>query len=307
MPLIGRKLVIDSVTVTNDTSDPVGVELSAQDNRLLRPLGMGLESRVRSHLLDDVERPFSVYMESSYVNTIERTLGMPRDSNANLFTFKTSAGKFQVSSSSANDTAAGTGMRTIVINGLHWDGASATDISETITLNGQTPVSFTSALWWRVNKMYVVTSGTTGYNEGDIYISDDGAATTNGIPDVGVDVRNAMIAGFSSSTAGIYSVKTGFRFNYTRGNSYTTATSANPLVIRETGWWDWNGTYTNLSFYQVGYLGSTGNVSYNFDGAAPYFEHSDLDLRVYTESGVIEKGAVLYYEVMLTPNAQFTS
>ena len=210
----------------------------------------------------------------------------------------------QVSSSSVEDGVSGTGALTITVAGLTKIGGVWADISEVFTMNGQTAVTSSSTDWWRINKVFVVTTGSFDKNVGDIYFSDGGQSLTGGIPDAGV--RNAVLAEFGASTAGIYSVKTGHRFNYTRGNTYTTASSTKPAIIHETGWFDYNDGGGKLSHYNVGFLGTAGPVSYNFDGAAPYFQHSDLDLRVFTETGVLES-MVLYYEVMLSPNSAFAN
>lgn len=74
----------------------------------------------------------------------------------------------EVFSSSTLDTAAGTGARTIRFFGLATN-ASTSYITEDITLNGTTPVA-TTTTWYRINRAYVLTAGTTGANQGDITI-----------------------------------------------------------------------------------------------------------------------------------------
>ena len=70
-----------------------------------------------------------------------------------------------VSSTSANDTSAGTGARTLLLSGLD---ASGDTQSETITMNGQTAVTSANTYKW-IQSMVVLTAGTTGSNEGDLY------------------------------------------------------------------------------------------------------------------------------------------
>ncbi len=67
-------------------------------------------------------------------------------------------------SSSALDTSAGTGARTVRISGLN---ASYEPISEIVTLNGTTPVITTNS-YWRQSRAEVVTAGSTGFNQGAI-------------------------------------------------------------------------------------------------------------------------------------------
>jgi hypothetical protein len=77
------------------------------------------------------------------------------------------AGVAAVSSDSANDAAAGTGARTVTLEGLD---ASFDEITETVTMNGVTPVN-TSASFLRVNRAYNVTAGSGKVNAGNISIS----------------------------------------------------------------------------------------------------------------------------------------
>jgi len=74
----------------------------------------------------------------------------------------------QVFSSSALDTAAGTGARTIRFHGLATS-TSTSYTSQDVTLNGTTPVT-TVSTWYRINRAYVLTAGTTGANQGTITI-----------------------------------------------------------------------------------------------------------------------------------------
>lgn len=70
----------------------------------------------------------------------------------------------QVFSSSANDTSAGTGARTIQLEGLDADWNEQVEV---VTLNGTTPVT-TVYTWRRMSRAYILTAGTLGYNEGTI-------------------------------------------------------------------------------------------------------------------------------------------
>ena len=75
-----------------------------------------------------------------------------------------SAETLSVFSSSANDTAAGTGARTVILYGLD---SSYNEINETVTLNGTTPVATTNT-FWRMHLGIVVTAGSSEVNEGSI-------------------------------------------------------------------------------------------------------------------------------------------
>ena len=72
-----------------------------------------------------------------------------------------------VVSSSTSDTTAGTGARTVSIAGLD---SNYAEISETVTLNGTTAVTTTKS-YLRIQRMTVVTAGSTESNVGTISIS----------------------------------------------------------------------------------------------------------------------------------------
>ena len=97
----------------------------------------------------------------------------------------TTASILKISSSSINDTAAGTGARTVYISGV--DGNYNT-VSETVTLNGQTAVNTVNS-YIALNQFYTATVGSTGYNEGNI---NAGTGTvTAGVPAVLYDLIGA--------------------------------------------------------------------------------------------------------------------
>lgn len=72
----------------------------------------------------------------------------------------------EVLSSSADDAAAGTGLRTVTIQGLDADWNRA---SETLTLDGVTPVQSVNT-YRRVHTMQGVTAGSGGFNVGTITV-----------------------------------------------------------------------------------------------------------------------------------------
>lgn len=76
-----------------------------------------------------------------------------------------------VSSSSTNDTSAGTGVRTVLVKGLL---VGFTEATETVTMNGTSLVA-TSNSFLRINSVEAVTAGTTGHNEGLITVQTSGS------------------------------------------------------------------------------------------------------------------------------------
>lgn len=76
--------------------------------------------------------------------------------NDGIYQMPTTAAALEVVSDDINDTAAGTGARTVTITGLDGDWA---ETSEIITLNGTTPVA-TVGTYTRIFRMRVTTTGT---------------------------------------------------------------------------------------------------------------------------------------------------
>lgn len=133
-----------------------------------------------------------------------------------------------VVSTSVNDTAAGSGARQLFLSGLD---TNYNTISETVTLNGTTPVTSLNQ-YRRVNFAYVVASGSsnTAFNAGNITIRH---TTTS------ANVFVAMQAGRGQSNTTAYTVpagKTGYirrLFCGLRGG--TTATCEGSLWTRHFG------------------------------------------------------------------------
>lgn len=75
----------------------------------------------------------------------------------------------QVFSSSVNDTSAGVGARTVIFEGLKTNTSTSYETSEMVTLNGTTAVT-TASTWWRINRVYVVTAGSSNANVGLITV-----------------------------------------------------------------------------------------------------------------------------------------
>lgn len=113
----------------------------------------------------------------------------------------TAALQMTVSSSSANDAAEGTGARTVLVMGLD---ASFREISETVTLNGQTAVTTTNA-FIRVNYMRVMTTGSSLSAEGDIFIGT--GVVTAGVP---ATVYDLIKYDYNNSITAHYTIPAGY-------------------------------------------------------------------------------------------------
>jgi hypothetical protein len=91
-----------------------------------------------------------------------------------LYPWPTSAQQVNVSSTSTNDTnTAGTGARTVTIQGLN---GSYVETEETINMNGTTNVLSTNS-YLRIHRAFTVTAGSLGYNDGDITCTQSASPT----------------------------------------------------------------------------------------------------------------------------------
>ncbi len=125
-----------------------------------------------------------------------------------LITFPSSAIQMTVSSTSANDTSAGTGARTVVVQGLD---ANYNEVSETVTMNGQTAVTMTTAML-RINYAYVATAGSGNSAAGDIYIGT--GTVTSGVPATPYDI---IKLDYNNTTTGSYTVPAGYTAYLSQG------------------------------------------------------------------------------------------
>lgn len=102
-------------------------------------------------------------------------LTVPEDiwSQGGIYPWPTSAVSIEVLSSSALDTSAGTGARSITIFGLD---INYVPVVQVITLNGTSVVSVPTAIF-RLNSASITTAGSTSTNQGDITIRIAGGGT----------------------------------------------------------------------------------------------------------------------------------
>jgi hypothetical protein len=120
-------------------------------------------------------------------------------------TFLLAADPVQISSSSANDTAAGTGARTVKVDGLDQE---YNPISEVVTMNGQTAVALVQD-FRRINSLEVVTAGSGNVNAGAIYISPSGATLSSGQPSATADRLAVINASKGKSQMAHFTIRAG--------------------------------------------------------------------------------------------------
>jgi hypothetical protein len=127
-----------------------------------------------------------------------------------------------ISSSSTDDAAAGTGARTIFIEGVNGTGGLVTEI---VILNGQTAVN-TVNTYDAIERMVVLTVGSGGVNAGIIYAGT--GTVTSGVPAV---PYSAIGIGDNISLVGHWTCPTGFTGYLVHGKITVGPTSGNNYVI----------------------------------------------------------------------------
>lgn len=112
-----------------------------------------------------------------------------------IYPWMTAATALEIVSTDVNDTSAGTGARTVIVQGLD---INYIEVSQTITLNGTTPVALPQNLF-RINAALVMSAGSNKTNIGIINIQDAGAGT----------IRAILPAGYGITKQSIYTVPAG--------------------------------------------------------------------------------------------------
>lgn len=156
----------------------------------------------------------------------------------------TTASQLTIASTNANDTAAGTGARTVFIEGLNGDYVT---VSETVILNGTSGVTTTNSYLY-VNDFYVLTTGSGGANAGDITAK------------VGVTLYDIIATGYNQRTTGHYCVPAGYTAYLTVGVFTAGQTSGSTSI---TGFLKVHGPDGVLRVASVTTL-NNGSVQYDF-------------------------------------------
>ena len=129
-------------------------------------------------------------------------LGVLNGIDHRFIPFPTAATSMEIVSSSANDTAAGTGARTVLIQYLD---ANYNRANVVVALNGTTPVAISPQMM-RINAVIVATAGTTprGTNLGNISVRAAG----------GLGATYAyMLAGYSIARSSLFTVPDKLEFD----------------------------------------------------------------------------------------------
>ena len=193
-------------------------------------------------------------------------------SQGGIYSYPAAAIQMKVSSSSTDDTGSGTGARTVFVYGLD---ADYREISETVTLDGQTEV-LTTKSYLRVSRAYVVTAGSGGTAAGTIYVGT--GVVTAGVP---ATVYAVITLGENQTTMAVWTVPAKhilyvYRGFFSAASNNTTHTVLGKFMIRTAG-----GVFRNAADITI----SSGAVPYDFEIPLAIPEKTDVEARAIALNG----------------------
>lgn len=202
---------------------------------------------------------------NSDVNGTEETIW----DRGGLYVYPSVATIMKVSSSSANDTALGTGARTIVVSGLD---TNYNETEETVTLNGQTAVNTVNS-YIRVNRAYVVTAGSGGTAAGDIYVGT--GTVTAGVP---ATVYAKITLGQNQTLMAVWTVPAGYTAYLLKGNIGSGTANTNQYLVARLIQRPYNSVFRTAAKVTF----QTGEIAFNFEMPVPISEKTDIEARAYS-------------------------
>ncbi len=210
-----------------------------------------------------------------------------------LYSYLTAATVLKVSSSSTDDTSAGTGARTVQLYGLDGD---YNEINELVTLNGQTAVN-TTQLFLRINRMIVRSAGSGGANAGVIYAG-TGTVTTGVPANVYASVNG--VTGANQSLMALWTVPAGYtaymlQYDVSNGTtSNTPAVCKLILAVRPYG--------EVFQSKDVKSLTTGMHVEETFAIPQKFTEKSDIEVRAISSSAAVTFDISAAFEIVYIKN-----
>jgi hypothetical protein len=193
-------------------------------------------------------------------------------SHSTLYVYPTTATTMTVSSTSANDTAADVGARTVLVAGLD---QNYNEVSEVVTLNGQTPVT-TTLTFIRVFRAYVVTAGASNTAAGTIYIGD--GVVTAGVPAI---VYAEIPLGENQTLMALWTVPANYTLYIYRGTFTAASNNASQYILGKFMVRPFGGVFRNAADVTA----NSNVIAYDFEIPLAVGEKSDIEARVIALSG----------------------
>jgi hypothetical protein len=193
-------------------------------------------------------------------------------SHGGIYVYPTVATVMKVSSTSADDAGTGTGARTVVVSGLD---ANYNEISETVTLTGQTAV-LTTNTFIRVFRAFVATAGSGGTAAGTIYVG--GGTVTSGVP---ATVYAEIVIGENQTQMALWTVPAGYTFYIYSGKFSASSNNVAQYILGKFVFRPFGGVFRNSADITV----NSAVVNYDFEIPLALPEKTDIEARAIALSG----------------------
>ena len=179
-----------TITDANQADQSFATDLDSAGSHITRE-GLSFEAQISLGLTDfGSVRKFGANYDID-ISAVPEVLS----THGGTFALPVTQANMALYSSSASDTSAGTGARTVTIQGVD---TSFAPKEATVTMDGTTPVVVPDG-FLSIYRMWVVTTGTGRVNDGTITIDDSGG---NAVADI--------VAGKGQSLIGIFTVPAGY-------------------------------------------------------------------------------------------------
>jgi len=188
-----------------------------------------------------------------------------------LLAFPSTAIRMKVSSANANDRSDGTGARTVFIGGLD---ANYNEISETVTMNGQTAV-LTTKFYIHINQAYVATAGSGNGAAGNIYIGD--GTVTSGVP---ATIYDIIAFDYNNRITGSFTIPAGYT-GYLSQGLFSTGQSGGSNAV--TGRLMTRGT-NNIRLTAAVTTLNNGTADYSFEYPVAIPEKTTVEAQAFGSS-----------------------
>lgn len=193
-------------------------------------------------------------------------------SQGGIYAYPAAASVMKVSSSSTDDSGSGTGAQTVTVSGLD---ANYNELSEVVTLNGQTEVLTTNS-FIRVFRAFVNTAGAGATAAGDIYVGT--GTVTAGVP---ATVYAKIPVGANQTLMAVWTVPAGYTAYINNGTFSAAGANTNHSIKGQLCFRPFGGVMRVGAEVAL----ANGFVQFDFEYPLALPEKTDLESRAVALSG----------------------